>query len=99
MPVRPARIHSFRRNTRRTALLAGASAVAFFSANPEALAKPIGNWSAAPSAAAIAAAQSGSQEAARAARDANNALEAGDAGDPGDAVDAARRRAMRQGQR
>ncbi len=37
-------------------------------------AKPIGNWSAAPSAAAVAAAQSGAQEAARAARDANNAL-------------------------
>ncbi len=58
----------------RRMLLATASAITVFAVNSQALAKPIGNWSAAPSAAAIAAAQSGSQEAARAARDANNAL-------------------------
>ncbi len=63
-----------RRSVRPTALLAGVSAFALLSTMSPLTAKPIGNWSAAPSAAAIAAAQSGSQEAARAARDANNAL-------------------------
>jgi filamentous hemagglutinin family protein len=59
---------------RRRIFLATASALTMLAVNPQAVAKPIGNWSAAPSAAAIAAAQSGSQEAAEAARDANNAL-------------------------
>ncbi len=62
------------RHVRHATWLAGVSVAALFFATTDALAKPIGNWSAAPSAAAIAAAQSGSQEAARAARDANNAL-------------------------
>src|SRR5262249_1575365 len=58
----------------RAALLATVSAAALFAVTPAADAKPIGNLSASPLAAAIASAQSGSQEAARAARDANNAL-------------------------
>ncbi len=58
----------------RAALLAGVSVVALFVASPEAYARPLGGGTAAPSVAAIAAAQSGSQEAARVARQAQNSL-------------------------
>lgn len=58
----------------RNLLRVTVSAAALFSASPDAHARPLGNFAPAPSAAAIAASQSGSQDAARAARDAQNAL-------------------------
>lgn len=63
-----------RRDARYFALLTSVSIAAMLVVTPGAYAKPLGNWSAAPSAAAIAAAQSGAQEAARAARAAGNSL-------------------------
>lgn len=76
MPVNPSLIAagSSRRQVRHAALFASVSIAALLVVAPGAYAKPIGNWSPAPSAAAIAAAQSGAQEAARAAREAQNAL-------------------------
>ena len=61
-------------SARHAALLAGVSVAALFMANPHALARPLGGHTPSPSQAAIAAAQSGSQEATRAARQAQNAL-------------------------
>ncbi|TWT12543.1 filamentous haemagglutinin family protein [Reyranella sp. CPCC 100927] len=60
---------------RRAALLVGVSAVALIMASWDATARPVGGSRPAPSAAAIAAAQSASQEAARTARAAQNSLQ------------------------
>jgi filamentous hemagglutinin family protein len=65
---------SMQRNIRYTALLAGVSLAALWLSGPQALARELGGMAPAPSAAALAAAQSGSQEAARAARENSNAL-------------------------
>ncbi|MBB4198911.1 hypothetical protein CCR94_15855 [Rhodoblastus sphagnicola] len=62
------------RNARHAALLVGVSALALFMVSPEAHARSLGGWTPAPSAAAVAAAQSDSQEAARAARNAQDSL-------------------------
>ena len=55
-------------------LLTSVSVLALFAASPAAMARSLGGKAPSPSAAAIAAAQSGQQEAARAARAARNAL-------------------------
>ncbi|MGO4683992.1 filamentous haemagglutinin family protein [Hyphomicrobium sp. 2TAF46] len=69
-------VSSANRNARRAALLTSVSVLALFMASPGAAANPLasGNNLPTPSAAAIAAAQSGQQEAARAARAAQNSL-------------------------
>jgi hypothetical protein len=62
------------RSSYRLALLAGASTVALLAATLNASARPLGSSAPSPSAAAIAAAQSGSQEAARAALQAQESM-------------------------
>ncbi|MGO4686159.1 filamentous hemagglutinin N-terminal domain-containing protein, partial [Hyphomicrobium sp. 2TAF46] len=78
MPVNPSLIAagSSRRHARHAALFASVSIAALLVVAPGAGANPLasGNNLPTPSAAAIAAAQSGSQEAARAARAAQNSL-------------------------
>lgn len=59
---------------RNSALLVTVSAFALLAASPDTCARPLGGHTPSPSAAAIAAAQSGAAEATRAARQAQNAL-------------------------
>ncbi len=68
---------SANRNARHAALLAGVSAMALLAVNPDAVARPLGGGTTPvdAAAAAIAATQTGSQEAARAGRDAQDALQ------------------------
>ena len=63
------------RNARYPALLAGVSALALCVASPVAVARSPGGYTPASSQPAVAAAQSGAQEAARAAQQAQNALQ------------------------
>ncbi|MGO4686158.1 hypothetical protein, partial [Hyphomicrobium sp. 2TAF46] len=76
IPNVTASAHVSRRFIQRSVLLATVSVMALALASPGAAANPLasGNNLPTPSAAAIAAAQSGQQEAARAARAAQNVL-------------------------
>lgn len=67
-------ISSRGRSFRNSALLVTVSAFALMAASPDTYARSMGGYTPSPSQAAIAAAQSGSQEATRAARQAQNAL-------------------------